>query len=455
MPLEIKLTPKLAYKLRLTPQMRLALNLLQLPLLQLKEYLKQEIEKNPLLEPSEDSPILSKEKLDEAIRRAESQEDKQYEFDMPWTEGDEEKRRYQESLISESTTLQEHLLKQLRLLTNSKKDFEIGEFIIGNIDENGYLRNTIEEVAKTLKVDATKVTEILYLIQTLDPIGIGARNLKECLLLQLKARGKENSLAGQIVDKYLPYLEKKRFEFIARKLKTPVQKVKEAIKEVADLEPKPGRSFSAEKTTRLIPDAVLRKNKEDHEIIFNDSELPRLNLNAKYINMLKQKDVPEDTKEYLRERLKAARALINAVNKRKETLKKIVEEIVHTQKEFFDKGATSFKPMTLTQIAKAVDKHKSTVSRAIVNKFLQTQEGIFELRYFLNSGVKQENGEFFSSKMIKSKMKGLIENENRENPFSDQKITEHLKGEGIFISRRTVTKYRDKLKFLPSKSRRE
>jgi len=454
MPLEVKLQPKLTYKLRLTPQIKLALNLLQLPLAQLKEYIKEEIEKNPLLEPYEDT-VSSKEKLDEILKKVENRENREDESDILWTEEDEDKKQYKESLISTPLTLQEHLSRQLHLFANSEDERKVGESIIGNINDNGYLDCPIDEIAESNKTTKSQVEKVLALIHTFDPIGVGARDLKECLWLQLRAKGEENSLAGQIVDKYLPFLEKKRYEYIAKKLKRSVEEIKNAIKEIAKFQPKPGRSFSQEITQRLIPDAILKKNKDGYEVIPNDWELPRFSLNAKYKEMLKKNDTPIEVKEYLQERLKAGRSLIDAVNKRKETIQKIIEEIVYAQKGFLDNGATHFKPLTLSQIADRIGKHKSTVSRAISNKYIQTPYGILELRDFINSGVKQENGELFSSKTIKAKIKTLIESEKRKKPLSDLEISNCLKQEEILVSRRTITKYRHQLKILPSKSRRE
>lgn len=454
MPLELKLQPKLTYKLRLTPQIKLALNLLQLPLAQLKEYVKEEIERNPLLESGEDNVISPNNKLDEILRNITNQEDKQYESDVSSQE-DEERKQYRENLISETTTLREHLLRQLRLSAKSKQDIEIGEFIIGDVDENGYFRDSLEEAAKEFKVDVLEVEKVLSLIQTFDPTGIGARNLRECLWLQLKARQEENSLAGIIVDKCLGFLEKKRYEYIAKKLGCSDREIKEAIKEIAKLNPKPGSSFSQEIIHRLIPDAILRKVKDGYEVIPNDWELPHISINPKYKQMLRKKDMAEDVKEYIEERLLSGSALIEALNKRKETVRKIIEEIAYTQKDFLNNGVGYFKPLTLSQIAERIGKHKSTVSRAISNKYLQTPYGILALKDFINSGVEQENGQILSSKAIKARIKNLIENENKENPLSDRKIASRLIQEGMSVSRRTIAKYRHHLKILPSQSRKE
>lgn len=429
--MQVRLKPnhKLKHKLKLTPAIKLSIDVLQLPLLKLKEFINSKVEENPLLDiENERLPSKPKEVL-------------VFEKDLNY------------NVSANPPTLQEHLLGQLRLITNSSNEREIGEFIIGNINDDGYLTASINDIAGFLERTPSEAGKVLSLIQTFDPIGAGAGDLRECLLLQLKAKGEEGSLAGQIVDKYLPYLEKKRFNYIAGKLKISIDKVKEAVKEIARLEPKPGRSFSAERTARLIPDAILRKDKGQYEVVFNNWELPSLTFNNKYRQLIKEKDTPKDTKEYLRERLKAACSLIEAVKKRKETIQKVIEEIVRAQKDFLDNGMADFKPMTLERIAKETGKHKSTISRTLTNKYLQTPYGIVELRYFLSSGVKQESGEFFSSKAIKARIKDLIESRDKKISLTDQKIVQHFKEAGISISRRTIAKYRTQLKILSSKSR--
>ncbi len=447
---QIKLINKLTYKLRLTPQMRLSLNLLQLPLVKLKEFIAQQIAENPLLDiENVETPMKSEEKFED---------NREFEIDSKPIR--EEFSNYEESLITTPPTLGEYLLGQLRLSTDYIYERKIGELIIGNIDNNGYLRSSIEDIAESAKTDVDRVEKVLFLIQSFEPIGVGARNLRECLLIQLKGRGEENSLAGEIVDKYLSCLEKKRFDYIAKKLKIPVETIKEAVKEIVKLEPKPGHAINTEKTRYISPDVILRKDNQAgysrrYKVIFNDGELPRLKLSKNYQNMLKRKNISPEAKEYLKERLKAAQSLINAVNKRKDTIQKVTENIIHIQKDFIDKGIDNLKPMTLEQVAKRVKKHKSTVSRAVTNKYLQTPWGIYELCSFLNSGIKQNNGEIISSKTVKSKIKELIENENKNNPLSDQKIVKYLNQKGISLSRRTVTKYRKQLGIFCSQSRRE
>ena len=270
--------PKLTYKLKLTPQARLSISILQLPLAKLRDFIKEEIEKNPLLDIENSSLPLR----------------------PGYNSDSKEKQDYMETLITTPITLQEHLIRQLRILADSDYERGLGELVIGNIDDDGYFRCTVEEVAKSAKAALSNVKKVLFLIQSFDPAGVGARDLRECLLLQIKAKGQESSLAGQIIDKYLILLERKGYGYIAKKLSVSAEEVKEAIRDIARLEPKPGRSFSAERPIQLIPDVILKENKQGYEIISNDWELPRLILNAKYKKMIRQKDTPKDVKEYLR-----------------------------------------------------------------------------------------------------------------------------------------------------------
>jgi len=435
MELSLKPANKLTYKLRLTPQMRLAINLLQMPLVKLKEFVEKQAEENPLLNLESVKPP------------------KEANYDFTGEEG----QNYRESLITKPATLQDHLLSQLQLLADSDNTKRIGELIIGNINDDGYLGCPIEDIKpEDGKIARAEVEKTLSLIQTFDPMGVGTRDLRECLLLQLRSRGQSDSLACRIVDKYLPDLRNKRYDYIAKKLsakggKVSSETIKEAVKEIAGLEPKPGRSFNTERPVYLIPDAVVRKNKDGYELIPNDWEVPRITLNEKYKKMLQQKDAPEDAKVYLTERLKAARSLIDAINRRRETIRQVTETIVSIQNGFLENGTTDFKPMTLEQIAKRIGKHKSTICRAVTGKYIQTPQGVFELRSFLSSGVKQKNGDLLSSKAIKPRIKSLIENEKK--PLTDQRIVDLFKKDKISIARRTIAKYRKQLKILSSKSR--
>lgn len=438
MELQPKLKIQPIHKLKLSPQIKLNIKLLQLPLFRLAELIKQQAEENPLLELEESLP-------DES-------------FKSNQVEG---KQQYKETLITKPTTLFEHLSIQLPLVTQSGQQQKIGESIIGNLDDNGYLRISLTEIAQKLKTSKSKVEKMLALVQTLDPSGIGARNLRECLLIQLyRTKKSKNSLCYQIVDKYLYLLEKKRFNFIAKKLsssdkKVSVEKVKQTVGEIAKLEPKPGRSLAPEKRMALIPDVLLKKNRDKFEIVFNDWELPRIKLNRKYRKMLEQKDTPCEARQFLKEKLTAAKKLIEATKKRKQTILDVTETIIQIQNDFFKFGKSYFKPMNLSSVAKIINKHKSTVSRTVTEKYLQTPSGIFELRSFLNSAITQKNGKFLSSKMIKEKIKIMVGKENKQKPLTDQQIHKLLKTEKMEVSRRAIAKYRSQLKILPSQSRKE
>ncbi|MBU1121167.1 MAG: RNA polymerase factor sigma-54 [Candidatus Omnitrophica bacterium] len=452
MPLKIEPINKLTYKLKFTPQMKLSTELLQLPFVKLQEFIKQQIEENPLLRNDiKESPPERINGTDMPVPYSISAK----EFgEKNYSAGEREKQDFRESLITKPVTLHEHLLRQLHLFASSDPDCKIGELIIGDIDDNGYLRSSLKEISESADTDISRAEKVLSLIQTFDPAGAGAKDLRECLMLQLKVTGEENSLAGRIIDKFLPFLAKKRYSYIASKLKVSEEKVKQALKEITSLEPKPGRSFNNEITIRLIPEAVIQKNNQNYEISFN-SGLPNVRLNAKYKQMLSQENTAQDVKKYLKERLKAANFLIEAIAKRKETLRKVIEDIVCIQKDFLDNGYDYFKPMTLEQIATRIGKHKSTVSRAINNKCVQTPWGILELRHFLNSGIKQKSGESFSSKAIKVKIKEFIAEENKQKPLNDNQIVKLLNQEKISAAVRTVTKYRNQLKIPSSKMRKE
>jgi len=405
-----------------------------MPLVKLKEFIEKQVEENPLLNMEIVKPP------------------KEVNYNLC----SEEEQDYRESLIVKPATLQDHLSSQLQLLADSDNVREIGELIIGNINDDGYLGCPIEEIkSNSGEITRSEIGKILSLIQTFDPVGVGAKDLRECLLLQLIAKDRNDSLAYKIVDRYLPVLQNKRYDYISKKMGISVEKIKEAMKEIASMEPKPGRAFNTEKPVYLIPDALIRKNIDGYELIPNDWELPRITLNEKYKKMLRQKDAPDDTKAYLNERLKAARSLINAISRRRETIRQVTETIASIQNGFIENGATDFKPMTLDQIAKRIGKHKSTISRAVTGKYLQTPQGIFELKSFLSPRVKQKDGGFLSSKAIKSRMKNLIENENKEKPLTDRKIVNLFKKEGISVARRTIAKYRGQIRMPSSKSRCE
>lgn len=461
MALQQKVSLKLTQRLALTPKMRQSLYILQLPLMELKRFLQEKMIENPLLEEAEDSPEKeerdSQEEIIENILQSEQGRQEYFDSDEDNTSYGQEiqkKKSYKESLARYIPSLQEQLLQQLSLSGCTPLQYQIGQAIIGNIDENGYLQCTMEEIQEILPADKKDIQEALQLIQTFDPPGVGARNLKECLVIQLRQKNKTDSLASKIVSNYLTDLEKKNYMHLARVFGVDLPQIEQAVKEIAQLEPKPGRPFTRLSNPYIRPDVVLQKQKDKYEIILNDEELPTLQVNAQYRKLLLDEKVASDTKRYLKNQLTSAIWLIKAVAQRQSTLLKVVQFIVETQKDFFDKGERYLVPLTVERIAQAVKRDKSTVSRVIANKFMQTPYGIFALRDFLNQGIKLQKGEVISSKNVKAEIEDLIKAEGSEHPLTDEKIVEILKEKGIEIARRTCAKYREQLKILPSNLRK-
>ena len=406
----------------LAPSLRQALHILQLSTLELETLLEKELQENPCLE--EERPIESKENFSAS-------------------EEDEEIWNYRESLVTKPISLGEHLLHQLRLSCSSEEDCRIGELLIGSIDENGYLRESVEEIAALHHASREDVERFLTLIQGFDPPGVGARDLVECLLLQLDAR---SPLASAIIREHLPDLQAKRIDVIQKKLKASSEELKEAIRCILTLEPKPGRSFSHPKTTYVTPDLVVKKGKEKpFEILVNDDELSPLRLNPTYERLLKENGLSESDKTFLREKMQSAQFLIRAIRQRKETLKCLAETLVEYQKEFFEQGPSALKPMTMEEMASRIQKHRSTVSRAVKNKFIQTPYGLFEIKFFFTGDIGGSNNEGISSRVAKERIRELIQNEAPVSPLSDDELLQELQEEGISISRRTVAKYRQAL----------
>lgn len=438
----------------LTPQMRQSIHILQLPLLELKTYLEEQVEENPLLEYEQatDEEINKLIKLNSEVSR-----DSADYFNNTGAASDEtqEKQNYLETLIVKAPTLQEYLLKQLGLQPINELDYKIGELIIGNIDENGYFQGSVDEVAQTLKVTPQEAENVLSLIQTFEPQGVGARNLKECLLLQLKFQGKENSLAYQLVESYLTDLAKNKTELIAKSLRVPLESVRNALKEISQLEPKPGRSFGQTEARRIVPDIIVEEIEGNYEIMINNRQLPSLRVSSQYKELLGSKDTPQDTRAYLKEKLNSALWLFKAISQRQETVRRVAECIVQAQREFFEFGCGYLKPLTMKQVAQMIGRDASTVSRAVNNKYMQTPYGVFELSYFFSNSFKTRQEEALSQDALKLRIATLIEEENPRHPLSDDKIVSLLGAQGISVARRTVAKYRKKLKILPTYLRKK
>jgi RNA polymerase sigma-54 factor len=352
-------------------------------------------------------------------------------------------------------TLGEHLGEQLRLSNLGEMGLEIGEYLIGSLDENGYLQTSIEEVAEHFGVAPEKVEEVLSVIQTFEPAGVGARNLQECLWLQVVQRKLESTLAARIIQEQFDNLLNRRFSEIARTLKCTVEEVQQAGDLIATLDPRPGQEIATEETKYVVPDLVVERVGEDFVVSLNDRNVPRLRISSAYQGMLRQKgSVPDDTRKYITEKLNSAKWLIQTIEQRRKTMIKVMRRIVEEQRDFFERGVEGLKPLTLQQIASHIGMHESTVSRVTTNKYVQTPRGVFELKYFFSSGLQTEDGDDVSAKVAKDRISQLIQNEDKRDPLSDQRIAELLQQHGLRIARRTVAKYRESLRLLPARQRR-
>ncbi len=463
---EQRLSQKQVQKMILAPQMQQALHILQLPLMELRQVVRQELGQNPTLEEVQEGKERDvenqDENYDEETRNLIEEMEKIASSQELWQEyfrnlnysdavSDEEKDGYSKTLLTARPNLQARLLRQLR--TSDCSDYSIGELIIGNIDEDGYLRTSTQEIAAVSGSTAEKVEEILVLIQTFEPAGVGARDLKECLLIQLRGRKEESPLAMKIVSEYLEELEKKKYSQIAKKLTIDVEDVRETAKNIAALEPKPGHKFNPVSPQYILPDVSVKKIDGEYQIIVNDADLPTMRISPFYKRLLKNDRSPE-TQKYLTEKFKSALWLIKSIEQRKRTIYRVAECIVKRQMEFLDKGISFLKPLRLKDIARELNLHESTVSRVTTDKYIETGRGIFELKYFLSGALQSDEDGAMSTRSIKAKIAKVIKNENPGAPLSDNKIAELMRKNGINIARRTVAKYREQLRILPSNLRK-
>ncbi|GAV24748.1 RNA polymerase sigma-54 factor [Carboxydothermus islandicus] len=458
MPMDFGLNLEQTQKLVLTPELKQAITILQLNTLELVSFIEQQVETNPLLE-IEVSEDKEENRLEENDEEQELREIADYFADssdlgMGLRQEDEERKGFEPA--SSESSLWEHLYLQLHLLNLPQLDNKIGEFIIGNIDENGYLTCPVEEISERLKVEKEDVVRVLKIIQTFDPPGVGARGLLECLLIQAEQKNVLTPLVKEIISNYLPDLAQSKYLKVANRLGVTVEEVYQAMDIIKSLDPKPGRNFATLKEVRyVVPDITVEKVEGEYIILINDSLLPRLNINNTYQNILKQKDYDEKTKKYVEKKLNQALWLIKSIEQRRFTLYRVARFIVDYQREFLEYGLKYLKPLTLKQVAKALNLHESTISRACANKYMATPRGTFEMKYFFASALESGQGGFSSSTSIKAQIKELIARENPQEPLSDQRIADILTQRGIKISRRTVAKYREEMGILAAAKRRK
>ncbi|OQX79788.1 MAG: RNA polymerase sigma-54 factor, partial [Candidatus Omnitrophica bacterium 4484_70.1] len=397
--------------------------------------------------------------FDEETKKILEIEEPKEEYTFPSSE-EEKKQNYKRNLITQKITLQEHLLRQLRLHRLREKEYKIGEYIIANIDEDGYLKESCDEIleslGKEMSISKEEVEKIIKLIQTFDPVGVGATSFKECLLIQLNAKKIKNPIVYEIIQKYLSLLARKKLKEIAKQMNTSLSKIEKAAKIISKLDPKPGKKFSFTDPPPLItPDIIVEKINNRYEIVINSRSLPPLRISSYYKNLLNSSSVSRETKKYLQEKIKKAVELIKTLTEREKMIKKIVEYILQIQNDFFEEGDISLlKPLTLKELAEKIKKNESTVSRAVNKKYIQTPYGLFPLNYFFTSHFKTDDGKKISTQKIKSLILELIEEEKPHHSLKDSQLTRILRRYGIRIARRTVAKYRKELG-IPSYSQRK
>lgn len=450
----------------IAPQMQQSLQLLQAPTLELRHLVQQELVANPTLE--EESTEVSLEE----VSSPDEEDDFEKEFaelsqiDEEWREymaqsrsaapkrdDADEKHQFVIDSIVEPVTLQEHLLNQLSLSGISGELREVAANLIGNIDENGFLQFDLEEMSFDLAIPYDLLEESRALIQSFDPVGVGAGDLRDCLLIQLERMGKHHSLEYRIVDHHLDDLARKRYPQIAKKLSVSPEQITEAAAHIARLDPKPGSRFGTDNNTYVTPDVTVEKVGDDWVVSMNNEQIPRLRISNSYKDLMASGS-GKDARAYIRDKIRAGKFLIKSIHQRQDTIRGIGEEILKRQKDFFDLGTAHLKPMNMAQVADVVGVHETTVSRAVSGKYVATPHGVFEMKYFFTTGYATTDGGEMSNTSVKQALADLVASEDTKKPYSDETIVKELSKQGIQIARRTVAKYREALNILPSHMRR-
>ncbi len=450
----------------IAPQMQQSLQMLQTPTLELRHLVQQELVANPTLE--EESVEVS---LEEASTPDEDDDfDKEFaelsQLDEEWREymaqsrvsapkrdDADEKHQFVMDSIVEPVTLQEHLMNQL-----STSDIDAGlrkvcEMLIGNIDDSGFLQIDIEELSMDMGIPIEDLEDARAQIQSFDPVGIGAVDLRDCLLIQLERLGKHHSLEYRIIDHHLDDLARKRYPQIAKKLSVSPEQITKAAEFISHLDPHPGSRFGTDTNTYVTPDVTVEKVGTEWVVSMNNEQIPRLRISNAYKDMMANGSGKE-ARVYIRDKIRAGKFLIKSIHQRQNTIQAIAEEIVKRQTEFLEHGSSKLKPMNMAQIAEVVEVHETTVSRAVSGKYMQTPQGVYEMKYFFTTGYETEDGQSLSNTSVKKALAELVEHENSKKPLSDQRLVQELEKMGIKIARRTVAKYREELNILPSHMRR-
>ena len=477
MALELRQQLRLTQQLIMTPQLQQAIKLLQLSRLELLDVINQEMEENPLLEdvpeevPTEGNgdgepittdpvpPPLNPVTVEEKAREDIDWSVYLQEYNAPgsvYFETEERETPEYENFVARRESLNEHLMWQLLLSLRTRREEKIGSAIIGNLNKDGYLRATVDEIATQADAHPSEVENVLNKMQAFDPPGVCARDLKECLLIQVRQLEVDDSIVVLIIQNHLKHLENKNYKAISRALKAGFDDVLSAIQIITRMEPKPGRQFSDEQTQYISPDVFVYKVGDEFVIVLNEDGMPKLRISSFYKEALNRKEeFPSHTKDYIRNKLRSAVWLIRSIQQRQRTIYKVVESIVQFQRDFLEKGIAHLKPMILRDVADDIGMHESTVSRVTTNKYVHTPQGIFELKFFFNSSISRFDGDVIASASVKEKIRRIIESEDPMKPYSDKKMVDILKSSNINIARRTVAKYRETLGALPSSKRKK
>src|SRR5262245_12301086 len=467
---KLGLSQRLSQRLILTPSLQQAIKLLPLTTLELAEVLEAEVMENPLLEevPLEETRTLE-ENQQEAQEEKAKEEDPLKEIEIEkffedyFDEGRERRSRPSEvpemppieNTLTESPDLYDHLTWQLHMTTSDPQEVEIGEAIIQNLDEDGMLRSSLEEIANMGPYPLEEVEKALALVQSLDPPGVAARNLTECLRLQLKHLGMEGSPADIMVRDHMKQLQSHQWPEIGRQMGLTAEEVDHYWEVIKRLDPRPGNRYSPEKSAYITPDVYVLKEGDEYKIVLNDDGLPKLRISPTYKRMLDHKEAgSEETRNYVKDKLRSALWLLKSVDQRQRTIYKVAESIVRHQRAFLDHGIQHLRPLVLRDVATDIGMHESTVSRVVANKYMHTPRGVYEMRYFFHSGITSSGGEAISSVTIKDKIRKMIDEEDSAHPLSDSRIAELLEHDGLPLARRTVAKYREELRIPPSNLRK-
>lgn len=495
----LHLSQRMSLSQVLAPQLQQSLALLQAPTLELKALVEQELQQNCVLEevpaaeieiservkndgvddsphdPSDLAEPPADVKFDPATEKPsnapvddfQAEFERLVQFDQEWrdhfsqtnlpmrqSQEAEERRQFMFDSLVAGTSLQESLLEQMRFSELKDEQKSIGEMIIGNVDDRGYLKESIDALAFSTNIPPEKIIDVLKIIQQFHPPGVAARDLRECLMLQLERTGREKSVEYRIIRDFMEALGKRKLPEIARGLGLSIDQVQAAFERIGHLEPNPGRDFLPDNERYISPEVFVQKVGDDYAVTTNNEQIPHLRISNFYKDMMAQADSPAEARDYIREKIRAGKFLIKSLQQRQQTILNIGKEIVKRQREFMEKGVAFLKPMTMVQVAEVVGVHETTVSRAVSNKYIETPQGIFELKYFFTSGIQTQDGNGVSNTSVKDMVAEMFAKENASKPLSDQEIVKMLKEKGIDLARRTVAKYRAELNILPSNLRK-